>query len=108
MQMTPELQSAIDAAKQLKRSKRGTTLFCTMRGGRPYKYATVKDMWNRAVIKSGIEHATFHNIRAKSLTDAKNQGKDATKLAGHSDARTTEIYIRQHDTIVAEPPTFKR
>ena len=106
--MTPELKTAIEIAKALPRHVRGMTLFCTMRGGRPYSYGTVRDMYNRATSLAKIEDTTFHDLRAKSLTDAKSQGKNAVALGGHADPQMTERYIRQRATIVAEPASFRQ
>ena len=88
----------------LPRPVRTLYLFSVKRGGRPYNYHTVKDTWNAAVEKSGVKDAHLHDLRAKSLTDAKKQGLDPVALAGHADARMTARYIRQHDTVVAVPP----
>ena len=55
-------------------------------------------MWNRVQIKwygSGGQRFTFHDIRAKALTDAKKMGMDAQSLAGHKNAAMTEQYIKQ-------------
>lgn len=106
--MTPELQQAVDEAKALPRPVRGMTLFCTKRGGRKYAYRTVRDMWDAAVILSKVEDATLHDLRAKAITDAKNQGKDAQALGGHSTEAMTNRYIRARDTIVAIPPSFRQ
>ncbi len=106
--MSPDLSVAIEKAKALPRSVRGLTLFCTMRGGRPYAYATVRDMFRSAAEKAGIEDARRHNLRAKSLTDAKAQGKDAVALSGHADPKMTERYIRLRSTITAEPASFRQ
>jgi len=57
-------------------------------------------MWNRVQVKwaeSGGERFTFHDIREKSLTDAKRLGLDAQSLAGHSSAAMTEHYIKQRE-----------
>ncbi|MBU2774302.1 tyrosine-type recombinase/integrase [Acidithiobacillus ferrooxidans] len=102
--MSQDLDRAIKAARSLPRPVRTLYLFSVKRGGRPYNYHTVKDMWNAAVEKSGVKDAHLHDLRAKSLTDAKKQGLDPVALAGHADARMTARYIRQHDTVVAVPP----
>ncbi len=102
--MTPDLERAIKAARSLHRSVASMSLFSVKRGGRPYTYATVQDMWATAVERSGVPDAHLHDLRAKSLTDAKRQGLDPVALAGHADPRMTARYIRQHDTVVAVPP----
>jgi len=96
---TTGLNEVVAKAKALKRPIRGLYLFCT-RQGQPYSDAGFKAMWNRVQIKwreSGGNRFTFHDIRAKSLTDAKRLGLDAQSLAGHSSAAMTEHYIKQRD-----------
>lgn len=108
VRMSPDLREAVDAAKALPRPVRGLTLLCTLRGGRPYAYGTVKDMWNRACEDAGVVDAHLHDLRAKSLTDAKAQGKNAQALGGHATEAMTLRYIRQRETVVAEPPRFRQ
>lgn len=96
---TDGLIDVVARAKALKRPIRGLFLFCT-RQGQPYSDTGIKAMWNRVQIKwaeSGGQRFTFHDIRAKSLTDAKRLGLDAQSLAGHSSASMTEHYIKQRD-----------
>jgi len=50
-------------------------------------------MWNRVQLKwaeSGGQRFTFHDIRAKALTDAKS-------LAGHATSSMTDHYIKQRE-----------
>ena len=108
VQMSPDLRIAIDAALALPRHQRGTTLFCTIRGGRPYSYSTVRDMFKIYADRAGIKDARLHDLRAKSLTDADAEGLDATNLGGHSDPRQTQRYIRLRKTKLATPPTMKK
>lgn len=106
IKMAPELEDAVKAAKALPRPVRGLTLFCTLRGGRKYSYSTVKEMWDRACKNAGVEDAHLHDLRAKAITDAKKQGKNAQALGGHTTEAMTNRYIRARDTIVADPPSF--
>ncbi len=106
VRMTPDLRAAIERAKKCRRSTvRGFTLFHT-RGGRPYAYSTVRDMLRRATAKAGVDDFHLHDLRAKSLTEAKRQGLDPQKLAGHEDAKMTDRYIRLREIDVADPPSF--
>ena len=93
------LNEVVNRAKSLNRVNRGAHLFCT-RQGNPYSDSGFKAMWNRVQVKwadQGGARFTFHDIRAKSLTDAKNLGMDAQTLAGHSSAAMTEHYIKQRE-----------
>lgn len=82
------------------------TLFASNRQGRPVAYSTAKEAFAAARKLAGIEDVTIHDIRAKSLTDAKRQGLDAQKLSGHTDARMTARYIRAREIDVAQPPSM--
>jgi integrase len=96
---TPGLRKAVEAARSLNRPVRGLFLFCN-RYGQPYTDAGFKAMWNRVQVKWASEGGvrfTFHDIRAKALTDAKRMGMDAQALAGHASAAMTEHYIKQRE-----------
>lgn len=99
------LHDVVARAKALKRPIRGLYLFCT-RQGEPYSDSGFKAMWNRVQVKwaeQGGNRFTFHDIRAKALTDAKNLGMDAQTLAGHSSAAMTEHYIKQREFKKVKP-----
>jgi len=96
---TPGLLEAVTKVKQLHKVVRGLHLFCTRRG-QPYTDAGIKAMWNRLQVKwaeSGGNRFTFHDIRAKALTDAKRLGMDAQAMAGHATQAMTEHYIKQRE-----------
>jgi integrase len=98
-ELTNGLVDVVARARALKRPIRGFYLFCT-RQGQPYSDTGFKAMWNRVQVKwaeSGGERFTFHDIRAKSLTDAKKLGLDVQSLAGHATMAMTEHYIKQRE-----------
>lgn len=101
----PGLEQAIQRAKALHSNVRGLTLFHG-RGGKPLGYYGVRDAFQRACKAAGIEDATLHDIRAKSLTDAKKQGKNPQKLGGHSTEAMTNRYLRDRDFEAAEGPSI--
>lgn len=101
----PDLQAAVERAKALHSNIRGMTLFHG-RGGKPLSYGGVRDAFQRACSLAKVEDATLHDIRAKSLTDAKKQGKNAQKLGGHSTEAMTNRYIRDRDFEAAEGPSI--
>lgn len=103
--MTPDLQAVIDRAKALPRKVRTLTLFCS-RTGKPVDYSTVKTAFRALREKAGITDVTIHDIRAKSLTDADREGKNAQTLGGHTDARMTARYLRGRLPKVAQAPTM--
>lgn len=63
-------------------------------------------MWNRVQVKwadQGGQRFTFHDIRAKALTDAKAKGMDAQSLAGHATSAMTEHYIKRREFKKVKP-----
>lgn len=90
---TPTLETVIEQAKAIKRPVRGLYLLCTLRG-QPYSYATINTWWQEAREKAGIADAHFHDIRAKSATDAKRDGIDYQALLGHSTKAMSDRYIK--------------
>ncbi|MBK3872172.1 tyrosine-type recombinase/integrase [Stutzerimonas frequens] len=103
--MTPDLQAVIDQAKALPRKVRTLTLFCS-RTGKPVAYETVKEAFQALREKTGIHDVKIHDIRAKSLTDADREGKNAQTLGGHTDARMTARYLRGRLPKIAQAPTM--
>lgn len=104
LRMTPDLADAVERAKiSRKYQKEPDTLFATRRGD-PIAYRTVKDMWNRACEAAKVTDAGLHDLRAKSVTDAEDQGLNPQLLAGHRDANMTRRYIRKRKISVADGP----
>lgn len=82
---TRELRAAIDEVLRLPRPVRGLHLFCTRRG-QPYTADGFRSIWQRAMEKAvakNLERFTEHDLRAKVITDARNLGQDAQRIAGH-------------------------
>lgn len=103
--MTPDLEEVIAKAKALPRKVRTLTLFCS-RAGKPVSYETVKEAFWKLREKTGIMDVTIHDIRAKSLTDADKEGKNAQTLGGHSDPKMTARYLRGRLPKIAQAPTM--
>lgn len=72
---SPQLREAVSAANTLNGNVLGLNLFRTLaRSGKPPSYGVTKDQWNETCSAANIKDAHIHDIRAKSLTDAKRQG----------------------------------
>jgi len=93
---TPELAGAVEQARALHRCVKGLTLLHAHTGA-PLTYKTVARHFREAVRAAGIQDARLHDLRAKSLTDAKAQGLNPQLLAGHASAAMTERYIRRRE-----------
>ena len=103
-EITPELRTVLNRAKGLRRRVGSLYLFCTQEG-QPYSENGSLWAWKRLCVRAGVEDAHFHDIRAKSLTDANRAaGRDyAQALAGHADGSMTEVYVRARDTQTVKP-----
>lgn len=104
--MTPDIETTIRDAKAL-RKVMCQYLFHPKGKSTPYQYHAIRDSFRRAREAAGVAHATLHDIRAKSLTDAEAAGMDAQKLAGHTNAAMTARYIRLRKTDVVSGPGLR-
>lgn len=98
-----DLRAAVARAKGLNGNVRAFTLFVNRKGKAP-DYKSTQIQFRTAAEKAGIPDARPNDLRAKALTDAKRQGLDPTALAGHTDAKMTERYIRAREIPVVEGP----
>ena len=107
VEMTPDIRQLIERTLALPRRVRGATLFCARSGGKPVIYGTVAQAFRLACKNAGVMGVTIHDLRAKSLTDTDDQGNDAQKLGGHTDAKMTRRYLRLRRVGVAQPPQLR-
>lgn len=101
---TDELQAILARAKSLQGRVASLYVLCG-RAGRPWKPGTLRDHWDRAVAKAGIQDAHFHDLRAAAATEVERlHGKAAARdFLGHQDERTTETYLRDRRVNVVTP-----
>jgi integrase len=78
------------------------------RRGKAPDYSTVALQWRTACRLVEVEDSHIHDIRAMATTDAKRQGKDPQKIAGHEDARTTKIYLRGLEVEIVDGPIMAK
>jgi integrase len=104
---TSELREAIERAKKTVGQVQAMTYILAGRRGRLRAHANVWKAFKLAASKAGVENVTLHDLRAMSGTEADRQGMDATALLGHTDRRTTRIYLRDKSTKVVASPRKK-
>jgi integrase len=105
VQWTTALVEAVAEARALKpNALRPTHLW----GFAPVTYPMVYKRWKKACKAARVTDANIHDMRAMSGTDADAQGIDAQTLLGHTDRRTTRIYLRDKTTPTVRGPVMKR
>jgi len=84
-------------------------LFSYARRGKEHRYTETgfKSMFKRSVVKAlkkGLITVdfTFHDLRAKALTDASRMGMNAQAIAGHKNASMTEMYIKRREHAIVK------
>lgn len=100
--ITAEIAAVLDRAKGIGKIK-GVHVIHTLLG-KPYGATGARSAWDRACERAGLDGYTVKDIRAKALTDAKRAGYNIEEImvaAAHSDAKTTEIYIKDRETPVS-------
>ena len=93
---TPRLRDVVARLRRLRIERQGfTPRVITTQEGQPYTYSGASTAWKRAVKRAGIKGVTFHDLRAKALTDKSlSEGRRAAQTMGtHSTEGQTAGYI---------------
>lgn len=95
IEWTPKLRDVVDRLKVLKRADITRWMFTTQ-GAQKFTYSGASSAWKRAVKRAGVRGVTFHDLKAKALTDVDDiRGmNDAQKMGGHSTQNQTADYVR--------------
>lgn len=96
VEWTPILSAIVDECKALP-SKTASMYLIHSRIGQPYSSQGFKAMWQRVMkewVEQGNERFTFHDLRAKAVTDLIEDGRKASELTGH---RTESIPAKVYD-----------
>ena len=103
---SPELREVVARATKLNPGVIHLTLLVG-KHKKPLTYRSVIGYWWQACKDAEVKDAHIHDMRAKSATDAREQGLDAQKLLGHGSAAMTERYIRNRKIPVVTGPVMK-
>lgn len=92
---TPRLKAVI--ARIEATGRRNMRYVLTNQEAQPLLYSTFATAWWRACDRAGIKGLTFHDMKAKALTDtAEARGmKDAQTKGAHSTEKQTADYVRR-------------
>ena len=102
--ITPEIAAVLDRVREIDGvvKRIGALTVIHALDGEVYAAAAMRMAWNSACERAGLKGAryTVKDIRAKAATDAKRAGYDLDEIMAalaHSDAKTTEIYLKQRE-----------
>lgn len=73
------------------------------RGGKPLDKDAIDYLWRKACTAAQVEDARFHDLRAAAATAVEEAGGNAQTFLGHSDAKTTRIYLRGRRVNTVKP-----
>lgn len=92
---TPRLKAVVARIEAIGRKNLRHVL--TNQEAQPLEYSTFYSAWHRSRERAGISGVTFHDMKAKALTDtAEARGmKDAQTKGAHSTERQTADYVRR-------------
>lgn len=106
IRMTPYLRSLIEGINP---SIQDGELIVKNANGEPYNRHTFGHRWRRCMdkfIAAGGERFTFHDLKAKFVTDSQTLGLDPVRQALHDNPRTTKVYLRSRETTEVESLVF--
>lgn len=101
---TPELRAVVERAKDTDYKIKSLRYLLSTRAGTMRKHSNVWRYFKEAAHNAGVQDVTLHDLRALAGTDAERQGIDPTALLGHTDRRTTQIYLRDRSAKVVSGP----
>lgn len=105
---TPELRAVVERAKDANYKIKSLRYLLSGRAGTMRKHSNVWRRFKTAARSVGLGDVTLHDLRAMAGTEAERQGMDPTALLGHTDRRTTQIYLRDRSAKVVAGPTRPR
>lgn len=106
IEWTDDLRAVIEEFRELRKTARATHVIST-RTGQPYSVSGFGTMFRRVMDKAqadaGIARFTFHDIRAKTGSDAHDAGLDSQKLLGHATEAQHQTYLRSRAPVRVKP-----
>lgn len=106
VEWTAELEEVVSAGKGLRRRVTGLHLLTNSRG-QPYTTQTFKNLWQRTMKNWYGERFTFHDLRAKSASDAGSDSEAQARM-GHASVEITRRVYRRAPTRVQPLSIGKR
>lgn len=103
---TDDLRSVVQRAIEVTAAAntRPSPYLIPTRKGTPRAHTNVWRVFKEACRRVQINDVTLHDLRAMSGTEAEKQGQDPSALLGHTDRKTTQIYLRDKSVKVVSGP----
>lgn len=96
-----ELTQLLEEARAL-RVATSPWILCNGKGEQ-YTADGLKALWRSCFRRAGVVSATFHDIRAKAITDAKERGDAPQDFSAHKSATEAEKYVRERAHVKVKP-----
>lgn len=97
IQATPKLDAVVARLRKLKAERKSLSPYVfTTTGNTPYTYSGAQSAWKRAMRRAKVKGCTFHDLRAKAITDVdESRGRrDANRMGAHTTENQTAAYVR--------------
>lgn len=101
---TDDLRAVVERCGRESEGPASMRYVLSTRRGTPRAHSNVWRAFKAAAATGGVENVTLHDLRAMSGTEAERQGIDPQALLGHTDRRTTAIYLRDRSARVVAGP----
>lgn len=98
IEWTPRLEAVIERLRAMRKARRGFGAAVFVKAnGEPYSYYGVSSAWMRSRDRAGVVGCTFHDIKAKALTDKEDREgmRAASAMGQHSTESQTADYVRR-------------
>lgn len=97
---SPRLLKAIASARSLPRKRGLTTIFLLSKpDGSKYTIRAIQAQYSTAKALSGVNDLTFHDLKAKGISDLEGTLADKNHAAGHTTLAQTQKYDRKIKTV---------
>lgn len=98
IEWTPRLEELVGRLRTMRKARRGFGAAVFVKGnGEPYTYYGVSSAWMRSRDRAGVIGCTFHDIKAKALTDKEDREgmRAASAMGQHATESQTADYVRR-------------
>lgn len=101
---TEDLKNVVQRAIKIAEGSRESPYLLPTKKGTPRFHSNVWRVFKDACRRAQVDDVTLHDLRAMSGTYAEKQGLDPSALLGHTDKKTTRIYLRDKSVKVVLGP----